>query len=301
MHFSLRQIEVFAAIARLNNVSAAAERLGMSQSAASTALAELERRAGRPLFDRTGKRLNLNETGRALLPKALEMLDRGDELESLLMGRAGPGHLKLGATVTIGNYLVPWIIEHYRRENPDASVELEVGNTSSIAARVARFDLDLALIEGEFSHPDLVITDWLDDALVIFCSPNHRLAASRTASIDDVLAEQWAVREKGSGTRQTLDRALSDRWSRWRIGIELEQIEAIKTTVEAGSMIGCVSRLALKGALASGRLVEIEVPQLSLLRRFYTVIHREKYTTAGIAAFLHACNERDWIAPAAAG
>ena len=98
MRFTLRHLEVFAAIATLENVSAAADTLGMSQSAASTALAELERRSGRPLFERAGKRLRLNETGRKLLPYALEMIDRAGEIERLLEGRSGPGPLRLGAT-----------------------------------------------------------------------------------------------------------------------------------------------------------------------------------------------------------
>jgi DNA-binding transcriptional LysR family regulator len=101
MQFTLRHLEVFAAIASQENVSAGAQRVGLSQSAASTALAELERRTGRPLFDRVGKRLRLNETGRMLLPRALEMLDRAEELDALLAGRGGPGEIKLGATVTI--------------------------------------------------------------------------------------------------------------------------------------------------------------------------------------------------------
>lgn len=296
MRFSLRQLEVFAAIARQNSVSDAAETLAMSQSAASTALAELERRAGQPLFDRTGKRLRLNEVGRMLLPRALEMLDRAGEIDALLEGRGGPGHLNLGATVTIGNYLAPRIVESYRQRYDGASVDLDVGNTSSIAARVIRFDLDLALIEGDYRHPDLIISDWLDDELVIFCAPDHRLARMRGVTIDDVLAEKWAVRETGSGTRQTLDRAMSAHWSRWQIGMELEHLEAIKTAVEAGGMIGCISRLALAHAFATGRLVEVPVAGLSLKRRFYTVVHREKYRTAAIEGFLALCRESRWRA-----
>lgn len=291
MRFTLRQLEVFTAIAADGNVSAAAQQLAMSQSAASTALAELERRAGRPLFDRAGKRLRLNELGRMLVPAALAMLDRAQEIDALLEGRAGPGPLRLGATRTIGNYLAPWLVERYRAAHPGASIALEIGNMSAIAARVAAFEIDVALIEGEYADPDLLIGDWMADELAIFCSPSHPLAAAGTASIDRLLEEEWAVRERGSGTRQTLDRALAPYWSRWRIGIELEHIEAIKATVEAGRMIGCVSRLALTDALASGRLVEIRVAELALSRRFYTVVHRGKYRTAGMAAFLDLCGE----------
>lgn len=286
MRFSLRQIEVFATTARLGNISAAAGQLAMSQSAASTALAELERRTGHPLFDRAGKRLRLNELGRTLLPQALELLDRAVELEGLLAGRAGPRSLRLGATVTIGNYIIPDIIERYRRLYPGAAISLEVANTDTIAARVASFELDVALIEGDYGDPDLLVSDWFEDELVIFCSPAHPLGAQSEWSIDDVLAQEWAVREKGSGTRQTLDRAMRDHWSRWRIGMELQHIEAIINLVEAGSMVGCVSKVALTETLATGRLKQLGVPELDLRRRLYSVVHRQKYVTASMQALL---------------
>lgn len=286
MKFSLRQLEVFAAVARLENVSAAADELGMSQSAASTALGELERRSGRPLFDRAGKRLRLNELGRQLLPQSLDLLERAREIDAVLSGQSGPGPLKLGATVTIANYIVPAVIERYRALYPQAAITLEVRNTEAIAAQVSAFELDVALIEGEYSDPNLVIDEWIEDELTLFCSPRHPLAHKPVWTIEDVLAQKWAVREKGSGTRQTLDRAMREHWSRWQIGMELQHIEAIMSIVEAGAMIGCASRRAAAEAFNNGRLVEVKAPDLNLRRRLYIVMHRQKYVTAGIRAFL---------------
>lgn len=289
MHFSLRQLEVFAAIARTQNVSEAALDLGMSQSAASTALAELERRSDRRLFDRAGKRIRLNEAGQVMLPQVLELLARAQELDMLLSGSNSPGPLRLGATVTIGNYIAPRLIEAYRRAYPDAAITLEVGNTEAMAGRVADFDLDLALLEGEHSNPDIAFQRWMDDELVVFCAPGHPLAALRTVSIDRVLEEKWAVREQGSGTRQALDRAMVPYWSRWTVGIALQQMEAIKQTVQAGGMIGCLPRLAVADAFATGALVQLSVPNLNLMRRFYLATHRAKYWTAGMRAFVALC------------
>lgn len=297
MRFTLRHLQVFASIATLAGVSAAAARLGMSQSAASTALAELERRYGRSVFERNGKRLRLNETGRQLLPLALEMIDRAEEIERLLSGQSGPGPLKLGATATIGNYLAPWVIERYRHAFADAAIDLTIANTREIATRVLEFGLDLGLIEGDYSHPDLVVSDWLEDELAVFCSPTHPLAARTQWSVERLLEERWAVREQGSGTRQTLDRAMGPYWSRWRIGIELHQIEAIKATVEAGPMVGCLSRLALRDAFVSGRLVEIRVKDLELRRRLYTVTHKERHMSAAITAFLAVCRDAEIYLP----
>ncbi len=261
----------------------------MSQSAASTALGELERQFGRPLFDRVGKRLRLNEIGQTIMPKALEMLDRAAELESLLAGGGGLGTLRLGASLTIGNYLCPALIDRYLRLHPESQVKLEIGNTAHIAAAVANFDLDLALIEGEISDPNLTVTDWLGDELVVFCAPGHPLAGKPSVSIDDLLAQSWIVREPGSGTRQTLDRAMTPYWPRWKIGLELEHTEAIKGMVAGGRFIGCVSRMALIESFAAGSLAEIAVPGLDLHRRFYIVANRHKHRTPGIAAFLEIC------------
>lgn len=286
MRFSLRQLEIFTAAARHGNLSAAADELAMSQSAASTALIELERRYGRPLFDRAGKRLRINETGRALLAPALELLSRAGEIDAILAGRTGPGPLRLGATQTIGNYVAPRLIDAYAQRHPGCDLSLEIDNTEHIAGRIADFSLDLALVEGEYAHPDLLVSDWRPDELVLLCSPSHRLAGRSPCSIDELLGERWVVRERGSGTRQTLDRAMQPHLNRWTIGLELQQIEAIVEMVAASAMIGCVSRVAAQPRLDQGRLVELKVPDIDLHRRFTIMTHREKHITAGMRAFL---------------
>lgn len=289
MRFSLRHLQIFTAVARDGNISAAAVELAMSQSAASAALLELERRYDRPLFDRAGKRLRINETGRSLLPAARDLLDRAEEIDALLAGHRGPGSFRLGATQTIGNHIAPSLIEAYSRRYPDSTLTLDISNTAEIAGRIADFSLDLALIEGECADPDLIVTDWLDDELVLICNPSHPLAGRSPCPVDALLDQRWVVRERGSGTRQTLDQAMRPYWSRWRIGMELQQIEAILETVAVSSMIGCVSRLTARSALAQGRVVELRVPEIDLRRRFYTVLHRGKHVSAGIRAFMDIC------------
>ncbi len=295
MRYTLRQLEVFAAIGQYGTVSAAAQRLSMSQSAASTALAELEHQFDRRLFDRHGKRLRLNETGRLLLPKARELLDRAGEVEAVLAGNAGFGPLRVGATLTIGNYLGTLLVGEFMRRYTGSRVTLEVSNTTRIAERVANFELDVALIEGECNDPELEMTDWLDDELVVFCAPGHPLAAAgknrRALGIERALAHWWIVREPGSGTRQTLDRALGPWRNRIKIRLELEHTEAIKRAVEAGLGIGCVSRLALSESFRRGSLVEVKLRELDLRRKFHFLLHRQKHRTPGITAFLALCRE----------
>jgi DNA-binding transcriptional LysR family regulator len=289
MRYTLRQLEVFVAVCRSESVSRAAEILSLSQSATSTALGELERQFDTQLFDRVGKKLQLNELGRVLLPKASELLGRANEIQALLEGKEALGSLHVGATLTIGNYLATLIIGRFLQRYPGSRVKLEVHNTATVVNQVAHFELDLGLIEGGCHHPDLVVTRWVDDELVIFCAPNHPLAQLDQVTLEDLLHQPWILREAGSGTRETFDHAMRHVMSQLDIRLELEHTEAIKRAVEAGLGVGCISRLALREAFRRGSLVPIEVPGLDFSRSFHFLWHKEKYQTAGIRRFLELC------------
>lgn len=290
MRITLRQIEVFVAIARTENVSRAAEGLAMSQSAASSALVELERQFDCPLFDRIGKSLRLNSTGRGLLPQAKDMLARAADIEGYLAGGT-LGPLAVGATLTIGNYLATLVAAEYLRRHPASKIQLHVANTETIVEQLAHYELDIGLIEGESNHPDLLLEPWLDDALVVFCAPHHKLAGLDQVS-PALLAEQnWIVRERGSGTRALFDRAIVQALPGLHIQLELEHTEAIKRAVESGLGVGCLSRLSLREALRRGSLVEIRTPQFDLSRHFYFARHRQRHVSPAAETFLALCRE----------
>ncbi len=290
MHFTLRQLEIFAAIARHGSVSAACGAVSLTQSAASTALAELERQCGRRLFDRVGKSLRLNELGRTLLPRSVELLDRAAELDDLLRGHEAIGNLAVGATLTIGNYLATLIVAEFLQRHPQARVKLEVRNTATLLDALAAHEVDLGLVEGDCRHPELEVVPWIDDELVVFSAPGHPLAGRR-AGIARLLAEPWILREKGSGTRETFDQAFRHHQAQLSVRLELEHTEAIKRAVESGLGLGCISRLALRDAFRRGSLVEVKTPGLDLRRTFNFVWHREKVHGAGLRAFLDLCRE----------
>ncbi len=296
MYFTLRQLQVFQAAAYFENISKAAQSLAMSQSAASSALKELEQQFDIQLFDRVGKRLQLNELGRLMRPRAAALLARAQELELDFMRHAEAGPIKVGATLSIGNYLAVTIMARYMEAYPEAKVELAVANTETIGHRVANFELDVGLIEGEFQHPELDIIPWRNDELVVFCAPAHPLAARERLSDAELLASKWILREHGSGTRQTFDRAMHDLLPGIDLQIELQHTEAIKRAVEAGLGIGCVSRITLETAFERGTLVPLPVPDRDLTRRFYFILHKQKYRSAGIERWLQLCCE---LTPAA--
>ncbi|WP_413663956.1 LysR family transcriptional regulator [Microbulbifer sp. CNSA002] len=290
MRYTLRQLEVFLACAHHENVSRAAESLSMSQSAASTALKEFEQQFELRLFERTGKRLRLNELGRQLWPRAEELLERAQELEQTLATHRELGSLKIGATLTIGNYLTASVMARYMEEQPGTQVQLEVANTAAIAERVLNFELDLGLIEGEINHPDLEIIPWRHDELVVFCAPNHPLAGRKRLADKDLIGATWITRESGSGTRQTFERAMAGLLPQLHILLELQHTEAIKRAVEAGLGISCLSRVSLTDALKRGSLIELPVPHRDFHREFYFVLHRQKYRSAGIKRWMELCD-----------
>lgn len=291
MRYSFRQLEVFLATAHHENITRAAESLAMSQSAASGALKDLEQQFDIRLFDRVGKRLQLNELGRLIRPRAQALLENAEELEGALERHAEIGQLKVGATLTIGNYLAVGIMARFMGEQPGAKVVLEVANTATIARKVANFELDLGLIEGEIQQPDLESIPWRDDELRVFCAPSHPLARLTTLTDQQLLAATWIVREPGSGTRQTFDRAMHGLLPQLNILLELQHTEAIKHAVAAGLGIGCLSRVTLEDAFQRGSLVPLEVPQRNFQRRFEFILHRQKYRSAGIERWLELCRD----------
>ena len=286
MRFTLRQLEIFVAVAQTGSTSQAAKRLALSQSATSTALSELEKAYSQVLFDRIGKSLRLNDTGQWLLSRATEILDRSIELEESLSRQSAIGPLKLGASLTIGNYLATLFVADFLKRYAESRVQLAVHNSSDIVSAVAAFELDLGLVEGDIQHHDVVAEPWLRDELVIFAAPNHPLVGRDTLHRADVMEYDWILREPGSGTRSTVENAFGKDLQRLSVRLELEHTEAIKRAVEAGLGLGCISRLALRDAFRRGSLVPLAVPDLDLRRSFYLVRHRHKYISGGLATLI---------------
>ncbi|WP_226597752.1 LysR family transcriptional regulator [Marinobacter nauticus] len=292
MKYSFRQLEVFLAAAHFQNITRAAESLAMSQSAASSALKELENQFDIQLFDRVGKRLQLNELGRLYRPKAEALLAQATELEQAFSKHSEVGALKVGATLTIGNYLAVGVMAKYMNTPTRPKVSLEVANTSSIARRVRDFELDIGLIEGELQSPELEVIPWREDELTVFCSPSHPLARKQALTDEDLRQAVWIMREQGSGTRQSFERGMHGLLPDLNILLELEHTEAIKRAVEADLGIGCLSKVVLADAFKRGSLVPLSVPDYRKFdRQFYFILHKQKYRSAGIARWMSLCQE----------
>ncbi|MBB5193104.1 DNA-binding transcriptional LysR family regulator [Silvimonas terrae] len=284
---TLRELEIFLATARAGGVTAAAEQIGLSQSAASSALGELERRLGVQLFDRVGRRLELNEHGRWLLPQAEAVLAQASEIESRFNTDA-PARLRLYASSTIGNRVMPALIARFLQQAPANRIELAIGNTADAVATVAAFEADMGLIEGICDDARILIEPWLRDELVIVAAPDHPLAGV-SATPQQLASQRWLLREPGSGTREVLSGALAPLVGSLDVALELGSSEAIKGAVRAGLGLACLSRRTVGGELARGELVAVGAPDLDLTRHFYLIRARDKVPTQGMQRFHAWC------------
>ena len=295
LQFNLRQLEVFLATAYGGSTRAAADRISRSQSAASTSLAELEAALGAELFDRIGRRLLLNENGRALLPKAQALVEQAAEMQALFTDEhAAP--LRVSASMTIGEYLLPSLVSRWAHRHPTSQVYLHIGNTSDVLDAVAGFEVDIGFIEGSQTHSDLTFRPWLDDEMVILAAPDHPLA-NRCATVRQLSNATWVMREHGSGTRQIADTWLLQNLDQVRVGFELGSTEAIKRVVATSDALACLSRYAVAESLENGQLIELQTRLPKATRKFAIVLHSEKRLGRATTEFLTHCGFTTVLSP----
>ena len=286
MHITLRQLEVFAEVLKSGSTTQASQRLALSQSAVSAALTDLEGQLGVQLFDRVGKRLVVNEHGRLLYPRALGVLEQATEIEQLF--REENGAIRVYASSTIGNYIMPEVIARYRRDFPDLPLELSVGNSQDVINAVADFRVDIGLIEGPCHSADIVAEPWLEDELVVFAAPDSLLLKSEV-TLHSLAAAPWILRERGSGTRELVDYLLLSHLPQFHLGMELGNSEAIKHAVRHGLGISCLSRRVIAEQLDTGSLVEVTIPLPRLTRTLWRIHHRQKHISHALSRFFDYC------------
>jgi DNA-binding transcriptional LysR family regulator len=294
MRLTLRQLQIFRAIALTGSTTAAAASVPLSQSAASAALKELERLLGKKVFDRVGKRLVLNDSGRALLPMALAVLDGARSLEAAFMSssEALPVDLHIYASTTIGNYILPSLLARFNEIVPSTRLELQIGNTLDVVTAVRDFATDLGFIEGPCHAKDIVVSPWLEDELVIVAAPSHNLAKAakqRRLSVKQLAQAQWLLRESGSGTRESVEQALLPHLLNIPLSMTLGSSEAIKNAVAEGLGISCLSRSVVRNLLAAKRLCVLGTALPKLTRTFLMIHHERKALSEPLRQFVAHC------------
>lgn len=292
MHITLRQLEVFAEVLKSGSTTQASVMLSLSQSAVSAALTDLEGQLGVQLFDRVGKRLVVNEHGRLLYPRALALLEQPTEIEQLF--REDNGAIRVYASSTIGNYILPAMIAGYRRDFPDLPLELSVGNSQDVINAVLDFRVDIGLIEGPCHSTEIISEPWLEDELVVFAAPSSPLTTG-PVTLEQLAASPWILRERGSGTRELVDYLLLSHLPRFQMAMELGNSEAIKHAVRHGLGISCLSRRVIAEQLQAGTLSEVPVPLPRLVRTLWRVHHRQKHLSNSLLRFLRYSDQVEQV------
>lgn len=268
------RIVVFRAVAEQRSFRKAAEELYLSQPAVSLQIKALEEDLGVQLFDRTGARITLTEAGRVLLgySQQLSALRAQAEHEIAALSGEHSGHLALGASTTIAQYVLPRLLAEFRREHPRVYPTLISGNTEQIVNAVEKQKIALGFIEGPARSRDVKTEPFLEDELVLIASTSHELAERNLISCAELAAIPLLMREHGSGTRNVIELAFGQQGikrSSLHVVMELDSTEAIKSAVEAGLGVGFVSRWAIAKDLrleSSFKIVNVE--GLRIKRKF---------------------------------
>jgi DNA-binding transcriptional LysR family regulator len=294
---TLEQLRVFVAIADHAHVTRAAADLGITQSAASAAIAALEARTGAVLFDRVGRGIELTDTGRRFLPEARAVLDRAAAARSVLDDLAGltTGALSVAASQTIATYWLPRRLAAFHAAHPGIQLDVTIGNTRQVERSVVEGAADLGLVEGATDDASLTRQQVDRDRLVLVISANRAPPRQIAPGRPDLTAVPWVIREEGSGTRE----ALADVAGRegltlgdLPVFLVLPSNEAVREAVEAGAGATIISEHVVARDLAAGvlKVVPITLPE----REFALVRHRQRHASAAQKALVKLlANEPD--------
>ncbi len=286
---TLEQLRIFVAVAERQHVTAAARALNLTQSAVSNALAALEERHAIHLFDRVGRGVVLNENGRLFLAEARAVLARARLAEAALadLGGLRRGRLAIVASQTIAGYWLPERLVRFHERHPGIELDVQVGNTREVAQAVLGGAAELGFVEGELDHPLLTRQAVGQDRLVILVHPSHAWATAKTLRGSDLTLVSWVMREQGSGTRSSLEAALTAAGcdpTTLSIAMTLPSNEAVLSAVRAGAGMTALSEHVARAALAAKHVAAAPfgLPE----RRFHMLRHRERYSSRASEALV---------------
>ena len=292
-----RQLAAFCAVVERKSFSQAAERLGVTQPAVSLQVRSLEKRLGRKLLDRSGRRVEPTEAGAALYRSAQRMLQLEeqlvDELQAADGGELG-GTLHVGSSTGPGSTVVPVLLCEFQRANPDVTVSLSISDTQSVVERVAEREIELGVVGAARRHRGVVFEPFFRDEVVLAVPPNHGFA-NRTITLAELREEPLVVMQEGAGVRQVIEDELRRAGVRLRDlepRLELGLQESAKAAVVAGYGVTFISRAAISADLAAGTLATARVKGLDPARDISLVRSAGRSPTRAADAFIEFARER---------
>ena len=286
------KLRVFCAVAETKSFSKASELIHLTQPAVSLQIQAMEELYETRLFDRSGNSINLTPAGEILYKRAKEILALYAEAQHNISEITGAikGSLSIGASSTIGNYLLPHIIAAFKKKVPRVNISLVVSNTKIITERLNAGEIDIALVEGDVSKQRFSVETLLSDELVVIMSPAHHWAERRNVPAIELTKEPIIMREEGSGTRQIILKHLEEhgiKLDQLKIALVMGSTEAIKGAVEEGLGVSIVSAWAARKNLKQGLIKSTTFKDLKFNRNFSIISPKRNYSTHTAKEFLN--------------
>ena len=286
---NLNQLRIFHTAAELLSFSRAAEELNLTQPGISKHIQGLERYYGTRLFSRLGKRIILTQAGEVLFRitrEVFRLLDESEarinDLESLTAGK-----LSIGASITIGTYILPELLVVFRNKYPEVALAIDISLSQQVADKVIDNTLEIGLIGHLPDHGKLFTKQFKTDSLVLIVSSEHPWT-TRTSPVrvNELVDQPFLLPQLGSGTRKIVEAVLARTEIVLKQSIVLGTTEGVKRGVEAGLGISIISRSVVAGELSAGRIRSIPITGLNLQRNFYFIYHKDRYLSEAARAFL---------------
>ncbi len=283
MKLTLRQMEIFLNVVTSGHLTNVAKEMKLSQSAVSMSIKELENILGRPVFDRINKKLVLNEVGRAFHKEIAPIFKKLADIEYEFKNSENKGMIRVGASTTIVDYLMPSIICSYMSSYPDVKITLKEGNTKEIAEMIKEGSIDIGFVEGFVSGSEIIKEKiGVDELLVVtadknLCQPCH---------IDEISQKRWVLREEGSGTREVFLDYIKEKVDDLNVFLELGHTESIKSILMNRECLTCISKISVENELKEGKLYQVPVKQFECKRDFLMIYHKDKYHSALFEKFV---------------
>lgn len=294
---NLNHLRVFRSVSETNSITEAARQLHISQPAASKQLAELESHLGVTLLERRPRGVRLTAAGEVLSRHARRLFQEEEAAEAALEALLGLelGHLSLAASTTIGSYIVPAVFGELHAAHPNVKLQLEIGNAARVEELVLGGQLDLGLSEGTPVAESLHVEVFTHDRMILIAAPDHSLAIqAQRGPLEARVLESvpFIVRERGSGTREVVEGALERHGLSVAPVMSLGSTEAIKNAVARGLGVALVSSLTIELELSSGRLLALDLADLSIRRALHLLTLEGKPPSPAAAEFLRLLRER---------
>ena len=297
---TFRHLKIFITVADTLSMTAAAKSLYIAQPTVSQAVSELEEYYGVKLFDRLSKRLYLTDTGVQLLSYARHLTALMNEMEQVMKNPDKSGVIKVGASLTIGTYLLPKLVRQVSHQYPFIQVKATTKNTQDIERLILQNAIDFAVVEGIVHTPDIISVPFMDDKLLLVCGKNHPLYNTAVIPPAELAQLRFIVREQGSGTRELFENMMATHELKWQLAWECNGSDVLKTAAVNGIGVAVISQRLVEKELASGDLSSIPVEGIDLKRKFSVVYHKNKYLTVAMQAFIALCHEYPTIGGAPA-